>query len=131
MNKNPDVSTPIQPQTQAPTPSSPTIRPISSVSSAGSGNKDHSSSTTLINNLVDEIQVLRQELDSIRKESSQTHADFKSVQSELGEVKKSHDEQMKKMQKRLQDLISEIDDEKKRRLALEVELERLKKTIND
>ena len=51
------------------------------------------------------------------------------MQIELVDLKKVHDEQMKKMQRKLVDLIGEIDEEKKTRLALQVELERLKKTI--
>jgi hypothetical protein len=84
-----------------------------------------------MNTLMEEIQNLKGELDLVKKESTRTNSDYKGLQSELGEIRRGHDEQMKKMQKRLQDLISEIDEEKKTRLALQVELERLKKTIND
>lgn len=80
-------------------------------------------------NLMDELGALRLELDQVKKNSVKSQSDYKQVENELNELKKVHDEQMKKMQKRLQDLISEIDEEKKTRLALQVELERLKKTI--
>ena len=115
--------------TQIKSPSSPT-RPLSSISSVTTAAANNVS-PAMMSTLVEEIQHLRQELDLVKKESTQTHNDYKQVQTELSEIKKGHDEQMKKMQKRLQDLISEIDDEKKTRLALQVELERLKKTIND
>ncbi len=79
--------------------------------------------------LIDELKSLKLELDTVKKDSSQFQTDFKSVQTELLEFKKIQEEQTKKMQKKLQDLINEIDEEKKTRLALQVELERLKKTI--
>jgi len=79
--------------------------------------------------LIDELKSLKLELDTVKKDSSQFQTDFKSVQTELLEFKKIQEEQTKKMQRKLQDLINEIDEEKKTRLALQVELERLKKTI--
>jgi hypothetical protein len=79
--------------------------------------------------LIDELKSLKLELDTVKKDSSQFQTEFKSVQTELLEFKKIQEEQTKKMQRKLQDLINEIDEEKKTRLALQVELERLKKTI--
>jgi hypothetical protein len=79
--------------------------------------------------LVEEVSLLKQELDGVRKDSTQIQLDYKVVSGELNELKKNHDDQMKKMQKKLQDLIVEIDEEKKTRLALQVELERLKKNL--
>lgn len=106
----------------------------SSSSSSGINltNGHHSSSSSNCisqQSLIDEISYLKEELDSIKKNSSQIQNDYKSVQIELVDLKKVHDEQMKKMQRKLVDLIGEIDEEKKTRLALQVELERLKKTI--
>ena len=134
MSKNPhmqDMSrqqTPVQQQQLPRSPTSPTTRPVSA---AVGSVFTHGSSNEIMSRLLDEIQALKGELDVVRKESARTQNDHKGMQSELGEIKRAHDEQMKKMQKRLQDLVSEIDDEKKTRLALQVELERLKKTIND
>ena len=79
--------------------------------------------------LADDLAVLKQELDTVRKNSAQTQNEYKNVQNELNDLKKTHDDQMKKMQKKLHDLVTEIDEEKKTRRALQVELERLKKTI--
>ncbi len=145
MSKNPhmqDMSrqqTPVQQQQQLPrSPTSPT-RPVSSVSSTATSTSaqfaaaavNNTASQAIMTTLMDEIQNLKSELDLVKRESAKTNAEHKSVQSELAELKRGHDEQMRKMQKRLQDLVNEIDEEKKTRLALQVELERLKKTIND
>ena len=102
-----------------------------SSSSSGVNLTNGHNSTNCISqqSLVDEIGLLKEELDSIKKNSTQMQNDYKTVQSELTDLKKIHEEQMKKMSRKLVDLISEIDDEKKTRLALQVELERLKKTI--
>jgi chromosome segregation ATPase len=89
------------------------------------GNNNNNSSSEI----TEEMSNLKIELESMKKMSSQVQSDYKQVQTELSDLKKLHEEQMKKMQKRLNDLINEIDDEKKTRLALQVELERLKKTI--
>ena len=89
----------------------------------------NSSVSTATTQLIDEIGFLKQELEVVRKSSAQIQTEYKNVQSEMADLKKSHDEQMKKMQKNLQDLVTEIDEEKKTRLALQVELERLKKTV--
>jgi hypothetical protein len=79
--------------------------------------------------LLDEIHTLKNELDTVKKNSNQIKTDFKQVQNELIDLKMQHDDQMKKMQRKLFDLINEIDEEKKTRLALQVELERIKKTL--
>jgi predicted nucleic acid-binding Zn-ribbon protein len=89
----------------------------------------NSSVSTATTQLIDEIGFLKQELEVVRKSSAQIQTEYKNVQSEMADLKKSHDEQMKKMAKNLQDLVTEIDEEKKTRLALQVELERLKKTV--
>jgi SH3 domain-containing kinase-binding protein 1 len=142
MSKNPhmqDMSrqqTPVQQQHQlSRSPTSPTTRPVSSSSNLANNATQffstNGNNNDIMTRLLDEIQSLKGELDVVRRESARTHQDHKGLQSELGDIKRAHEEQMKKMQKRLQDLVSEIDDEKKTRLALQVELERLKKTIND
>lgn len=77
----------------------------------------------------DDLASMKQEIDLIKQSSIEMQNEYKKVQNELVEVKRHHDDQMKKMQKKLNDLIFEIDEEKKTRLALQVELERLKKTI--
>jgi predicted nucleic acid-binding Zn-ribbon protein len=92
-------------------------------------NTDEERLETLNGTFADELAVLKGELDTVRKSSAQTQNEYKNVQNELNDLKKTHDDQMKKMQKKLHDLITEIDEEKKTRLALQVELERLKKTI--
>ena len=92
-------------------------------------NTDEERLETLNGTFADELAVLKLELDTVRKSSAQTQNEYKNVQNELNDLKKTHDDQMKKMQKKLHDLIAEIDEEKKTRLALQVELERLKKTI--
>ena len=92
-------------------------------------NTDEERLETLNGTFADELAVLKLELDTVRKSSAQTQHEYKNVQNELNDLKKTHDDQMKKMQKKLHDLITEIDEEKKTRLALQVELERLKKTI--
>ena len=103
---------------------------ISSASSGINLTNGHSSSSFISQqSLIDEVAYLKDELDTIKKNSTQSQSDYKSVQNELNDLKKVHDEQMKKMQRKLVDLINEIDEEKKTRLALQVELERLKKTI--
>jgi predicted RNase H-like nuclease (RuvC/YqgF family) len=79
--------------------------------------------------LVDEMSTLRHELDEVKKNATKNQAEYASVQSELNNLRKLHDDQIKRMEKQMHDLIAEIDDEKKTRLALHVELERLKKTI--
>lgn len=110
------------------TPISPKLSPSNTnelISNSVVSNITNASTASLI----EEIGFLKQELDSVRKDSGQIHNDYKLVSGELNELRKNHDDQMKRMQKKLQDLISEIDEEKKTRLALQVELERLKKTI--
>ncbi len=110
------------------TPISPKLSPSNTnelISNSVVSNITNASTASLI----EEISLLKQELDSVRKDSGQIQIDYKLVSGELSDLRKSHDDQMKKMQKKLQDLVSEIDEEKKTRLALQVELERLKKTI--
>lgn len=83
-----------------------------------------------ISSLVEELQTLRNEVESMKKSAVKSQQEMKSAyESEINELRRSHEEQMKKLQKNFQDVIVEIDDEKKTRLALQVELERLKKTI--
>ncbi|CAF0913185.1 unnamed protein product [Brachionus calyciflorus] len=77
----------------------------------------------------DDLVQLRQEIEAIKQSNHEVVGEYRKVQNELVEVRKQHEEQMKKMQKKLNDLIFEIDEEKKTRLGLQVELERLKKTI--
>lgn len=93
-----------------------------------SASQQHHNSSTSVG-LIDDIGFLKQELESVRKNSTQIQNDYRLVQAELVDMKRVHEEQMRKMQKRLQDMVTEIDEEKKTRLALQVELERLKKTI--
>jgi SH3 domain-containing kinase-binding protein 1 len=110
------------------TPISPKLSPSNTnelISNSVVSNITNASTVSLL----EEISLLKQELDSVRKDSGQIQNDYKLVSGELSELRKNHDDQMKRMQKKLQDLISEIDEEKKTRLALQVELERLKKTI--
>ena len=79
--------------------------------------------------LLDEIGMLKEELEAMKKNSAQIKTEFKQVKVELGDLRSLHDEQMRKMQRKLFDMVTEIDEEKKTRLALQVELERIKKTI--
>lgn len=92
-------------------------------------NKSPTSDLNLTGSFADELALLKLELDTVRQNSFQTQFEYKNVQTELNDIKKSHESQMNKMEKKMFDLISEIDEEKKTRLALQVELERLKKTI--
>ena len=55
------------------------------------------------------------------------HNENKEIKQQLGSMKRNHKEQIKKMQRILEDLVSEIDEEKKSRLAFHVEIERLEK----
>ena len=103
--------------------------PTKELNKSLSNHTDDDRLENLTGSLVDDMASLRQELDTVRKSSAQTQNEYKNVQNELNDLKKTHDDQMKKMQKKLHDLITEIDEEKKTRLALQVELERLKKTI--
>lgn len=110
------------------TPISPKLSPSSThdlISTSVVSNITNAST----NSLLEEITILKQELDTVRKDSSQIHLDYKSVSGELSDLRNKHEDQMKKMQKKLENLVIEIDEEKKTRLALQVELERLKKTI--
>ena len=72
--------------------------------------------------LAEDISFLKQELIAVRSEN-------KLIRNELNSTKTQHENQLKKMNRNFTDLINEIDEEKKTRLALQVELERLKKTI--
>ena len=103
--------------------------PTKELNKSMNNNTDEERLETLNCTFADELAVLKLELDTVRKSSAQTQHEYKNVQNELNDLKKTHDDQMKKMQKKLHDLITEIDEEKKTRLALQVELERLKKTI--
>lgn len=83
-----------------------------------------------IGTLIDELQSLRVECENIKKNAARSQQEIKSAyENELNELRRAHDDQMRKLHKNIQDIIVEIDDEKKTRLALQVELERLKKTI--
>lgn len=83
-----------------------------------------------IGTLIEELQSLRVECESIKKNAARSQQEIKSAyENELNELRRAHDDQMRKLHKNIQDIIVEIDDEKKTRLALQVELERLKKTI--
>jgi septal ring factor EnvC (AmiA/AmiB activator) len=83
----------------------------------------------MISNNNDEIKSLKQEIDLLRDLTNKLASDYKQLQIESRSQKQSCDEQLVKFQKKLKDLVDEIDDEKKTRLALQVELERIKKTI--
>lgn len=83
---------------------------------------DNLSQTQLGQNLAEDINFLKQELLAVRSEN-------KLIRNELSTTKTQHENQIKKITRNFTDLINEIDEEKKTRLALQVELERLKKTI--
>lgn len=72
--------------------------------------------------ILDEVDLLKDQLQLVHNEN-------KEIKQQLGSMKSKHEEQIKKMQRILEDLVSEIDEEKKTRLALHVEIERLKKNI--
>ena len=80
-------------------------------------------------NLFDEINLLKEEIENVKMSSSKIQTDYQRVQGDIVDMKKSHDEQMRKMQRIVNELINEIDEEKKTRLALQVELERIKKNL--
>jgi len=56
--------------------------------------------------------------------SGDLHAEVQQLRSELDNLRHAHD-------KRLADLTAELDEEKKIRLTLQVEMERLKKRLAD
>lgn len=80
-------------------------------------------------NNIDEINTLKSEIESLKKITFQLASDYQTLQNESRLAKQSSDDNINKLQKRLKDLIDEIDDEKKTRMSLQVELERLKKTV--
>lgn len=76
-----------------------------------------------------DLSAMRQEIESLKQSAMDAQTESKQVKMELIEIKKINEEQTKKMTKKMNELIMEIDEEKKTRLALQVELERLKKII--
>jgi len=72
--------------------------------------------------IFNEVDLLREQLESVRSENG-------CIREELRSLKTEQEEAMRKMKKKFADLVSEIDEEKKTRLALQVELERIKKNI--
>lgn len=76
-----------------------------------------------------DLSAMRQEIESLKQSALDAQTESKQVKMELIEIKKINEEQTKKMTKKMNELILEIDEEKKTRLALQVELERLKKII--
>jgi len=72
--------------------------------------------------IFNEVDSLREQLNSVRSENG-------CIREELRSLKTEQEEAMRKMKKKFADLVSEIDEEKKTRLALQVELERIKKNI--
>lgn len=103
---------------------SPLPPPYSSAANMGSNSmQSHSVS-------FDEFNSLKMEMEAMKKLTSQIVADLKMVQSEASASKQASQEQILKMQKQLKELIDEIDEEKKTRLSLQVELERVKKTVS-
>ncbi len=72
---------------------------------------------------------MREEIETLKRTTDQILNDYKQLQHETRMQKQSYDDQIQKLQKALKDLVEEIDEEKKTRLALQVEIERLKKTV--
>lgn len=77
----------------------------------------------------EEVQHLKAELDTLKQLTLKLSNDYKQLQNETRTQKQTYDDQITRLQKKLKDLVDEIDDEKKTRLALQVELERIKKSI--
>ncbi len=69
------------------------------------------------------------EVDSLRDQLNSVKSENKFIKEELKGLRAEQEEAMRKMKKKFADLVSEIDEEKKTRLALQVELERIKKNI--
>jgi hypothetical protein len=81
------------------------------------------------NNNNNEEAQMREEIETLKRTTDQILNDYKQLQHETRMQKQSYDDQIQKLQKALKDLVEEIDEEKKTRLALQVEIERLKKTV--
>ncbi|RNA32855.1 hypothetical protein BpHYR1_017175, partial [Brachionus plicatilis] len=79
--------------------------------------------------VLDDLSALRQEVETLKVSAAEAHNESERVKVQLDQLKKINEEQTKKMTMKMNELIFEIDEEKKTRLALQVELERLKKTI--
>lgn len=58
-----------------------------------------------------------------------THEQYIELQREVVQLREALEQTRKSQDKRINDLLAEIDEEKKVRLNLQVELERLKKMI--
>lgn len=82
--------------------------------------------STLIAGSVDRLE---KEIGYLREELAEARSENQGLQVELSTFRSQHDEQVKRLQLQMLDLVGEIDEEKKTRLAFQVELERMKKTI--
>lgn len=82
--------------------------------------------STLVAGSVDRLE---KEIGSLKEELAVARSENQGLQVELSTFRNQHDEQVKKLQLQMLDLVGEIDEEKKTRLAFQVELERMKKTI--
>ncbi len=79
--------------------------------------------------LKQEVETLRRTTEQLTFDYKQLSDDYKQLQAEQRTQKQYYDEQLQKLQKVFKDLVEEIDEEKKTRLGLQVELERLKKSV--
>ncbi|CAH1799899.1 unnamed protein product [Owenia fusiformis] len=119
--KVPPLRRPPQPKHDKDKPLSP-VEPIPRQASSEHHHEDNIS-TEQINELKSEIKHLRSE--TVSKETHERlRKDFDSLKEQFDHLKRQ-------LNKRMIDLMTEVDDEKKKRLNTEVEIERLKKLVMD
>jgi SH3 domain-containing kinase-binding protein 1 len=110
-------------------PPPPYTSPVNSATNLTTSNTSNLTLTSTSSANNEEIKNLKQEIELLKEFTTKLSNDYKQLQIESKSQKQSNDEQLQKFQKKLKDLVEEIDEEKKTRLALQVELERIKKTL--
>ena len=74
------------------------------------------------------IEALKKELEEL-KLTTVSRADYKVMQQDLQHMREDMDKMRSQFHKKLLDLMKEVDDEKKIRLNMQVEMDRIKKLV--
>jgi predicted RNase H-like nuclease (RuvC/YqgF family) len=94
-------------------PPPPYTSPVNSATNLTTSNTSNLTLTSTSSANNEEIKNLKQEIELLKEFTTKLSNDYKQLQIESKSQKQSNDEQLQKFQKKLKDLVEEIDEEKK------------------